>query len=193
MLFHYQRLINNRFKQEKTYILMVNYQEGKIYKLVGSGLTYYGSTTQRLCERKAGHKRLDCKSKILFEKGDVDIVLVEKYPCNSKEELHSRERYYIENNECINKNIPNRPRKEYYRIYIEQNKDNLKDKKKEYRENNKDKIKEKNKKYREQNRKKESDRLKKWRDKNIEKYREKRNIRQRLYRLHKKIDDIFNK
>ena len=130
---------------------MPDYQKGKIYKLIGYGKTYYGSTTQLLCQRKTGHKRSyknhrDCKSKEIFELGDdVDIVLVESYPCNNKEELHKRERYYIENFECVNKIIPTRTIKEWR----EDNKDKIKqyyednkDKNKIYRENNKEHKKE---------------------------------------------------
>ena len=71
----------------------------------------------------------------LFEKYGVEnckIYLVELYPCKSKEELESREGYYIRNYECINKNIPCRTSKEYYNDH--------KHKKKEYYNNNKDKI-----------------------------------------------------
>ena len=47
-------------------------------------------------------------------RGDYAIVLIENYPCNNKEELHRRERYHIESNECINKRIPTRTPKERY-------------------------------------------------------------------------------
>ena len=115
---------------------MVNYQDGKIYKLVGGGLTYYGSTCNELYKRIYHHKYKSnkCKSKLLFDTGDnVKIILVEKYPCNDRMELSSRERYYIENNECVNKVIPSRTHKQYR----EDNKDKIK----QYREDNKDKIK----------------------------------------------------
>jgi len=36
------------------------------------------------------------------------IELVEEFPCESKEQLNKREGYYIQNNECVNKNIPGR-------------------------------------------------------------------------------------
>jgi hypothetical protein len=144
---------------------MVNYQDGKIYKLVGGGLTYYGSTCNELYKRFHQHKKKSncAKSKQLFDTGDkVDIVLVEKYPCNDKMELHKRERYYIENNECINKAIPTRTIKEWKKDnkdkikeknkeYIEKNKDKIKGIKKEYYKTNKDKINERNKKYFETN------------------------------------------
>jgi hypothetical protein len=59
-------------------------------------------------------------------------VLVEKFPCESKDELHARERYYIENNECVNKYIPNRTNAEYRQDNII----HLKAHAKEYREKN---------------------------------------------------------
>jgi hypothetical protein len=41
-----------------------------------------------------------------FEEKNYEIVLVESAPSNDKMELHRTERFYIENNDCINKNIP---------------------------------------------------------------------------------------
>ena len=125
---------------------MVNYKDGKIYKIVcnTSGLTYYGSTVQPLYKRLYTHKnQLNCSSKVIIEGGNYDISLVELFECNSKEELHSRERYFIENNKCVNKIIPTRTQKEW----IEQNKDKIK----EYREKNIDKIHIREKKYRDEN------------------------------------------
>ena len=122
---------------------------------------YYGSTVQILCKRMDKHRR-DFKrwkngkyGKImcfdLFEKYGIEnckIYLVELYPCESKEELESREGYYIRNYECINKNIPCRTSKEYYndnkhkiKEYYINNKDNIKTRIKEYYINNKDNIK----------------------------------------------------
>jgi hypothetical protein len=126
---------------------MINYQNAKIYKLVANDLVYYGSTCKelkiRLCQHKSKSK-YKCQSKLLFETGKrVEIYLVEKCPCNDKIELLARERYYIENNECVNKQLPGRTTKEYY----EANKDKIK----EYREVNKDKIKEYTKEYYEAN------------------------------------------
>jgi hypothetical protein len=166
---------------------MKDYQNGKIYKLVGSGLTYYGSTIQKLSQRKARHKcHLNCSSKLLFEKGDVDIVLVENFPCNSKEELQSRERWYIENNNCINKAIPMRTKKEYYN----NNKDRIKKYYKEYYKTNKDIVKENyeaNKEKKKEYYKTNKEKIKKYYKNNKDKYNE----RTRLYRLHKKIDKLF--
>ena len=94
----------------------------------------------------------------VIKSGDFDIILIEHFPCESKEELHKRERYWIERINKVNKNIPTRTDKEYR----EDNKDKLKkyreDHKQEkkmydekYRENNKKYIKELNRKHREKN------------------------------------------
>jgi hypothetical protein len=145
---------------------MPNYQNGKIYKLVSfqTDKIYIGSTTQSLAVRKAEHvkkykhflagKGNYTTSYELIKLGDVDIVLIENFPCNSKEELHKQERFYIENfKNCSNKNIPTRTSKEYYehhkekltkmnKEYYEKHKDEIKEYKKEWAEDNKDKIKE---------------------------------------------------
>jgi hypothetical protein len=130
----------------------MEYQEGKIYKIIGSGLTYYGSTKQTLKQRLAIHKcNTKCNSKQIIELGNYKIVLIELFPCNTKKELLNRERWFIENNECINKKIPLRTFKEYYIDNIDKFKqyriDNV-DKSKQYRIDNVEKLKENNKQYR---------------------------------------------
>lgn len=133
---------------------MIDYSKGKIYRLIsGSGKQYIGSTARKLMFRIGDHrvgyklwkegKRGFITSYILFEEGDVDIVLIENFPCNSKEELHARERYWVETMECVNKQVPTRTHKEWY----EQNADRIKEQKKEYYEKNKDKNKEKHNEY----------------------------------------------
>jgi hypothetical protein len=135
---------------------MPDYQLSKIYKLHcilendDEPLVYYGSTTEPyLSNRLSKHKdkyRNYLKNKYnfvtsfkLFDKYKLDnvlITLIELFPCNSKVELQSRERYFIENNKCVNKNIPTRTDKEYR----EANKEQLIIKSKEYREANKEQI-----------------------------------------------------
>jgi adenylate kinase family enzyme len=136
----------------------VDYSKSKIYKLTtphDPELVYYGSTVNPLFKRKGTHKRkfkagtLKCKSCILFELGEDDVIitLVENVNCNSKEELIQRERFFIENNNCVNKVIPGRTKKEWY----EDNKEVIKEQRKEYREQNKEVIKEQKKEYYETN------------------------------------------
>ena len=136
---------------------MVNYADGKIYRIVcnTTGLTYYGSTVQSLYKRLYSHKkRKTCSSKIIIEADNYEIILVETFACKSKEELHARERFYIESNECVNKQIPTRTRKEWrdankenHKEYYEAHKEQIKEYQKEWREDNK----EQNKEYREAN------------------------------------------
>ena len=114
---------------------MPNYANGKIYKLVSNHTDdiYIGSSTQSLAVRKAEHVKhykryLDEKfafitSFEIIKHGDVDIILLENYPCESKEELHSRERHWIEKLDCVNKRIPGRNHSESCKAYYERNKD----------------------------------------------------------------------
>tara|TARA_R110000803_G_scaffold32014_3_gene70873 strand:- start:858 stop:1403 length:546 start_codon:yes stop_codon:yes gene_type:complete len=123
--------------------MVVDYQKSQIYKIINDALpdlVYYGSTSNTLSKRFGQHKCKSsntCTSKQLFN-CDVkpQIFLVENYPCNSKIELKARERWYIENNECVNKQVPNRTQKEY----ALENKDKIKDYKKEHYQDNKEQI-----------------------------------------------------
>jgi len=129
---------------------MNKYNNSKIYKLVcnNTGLNYYGSTIQTLPKRLYEHKRSnDSKAYEIIKNGNFEIILVEIFNCNSKLELEKKERYYIENNECINKNIPTRTKREYYEKNKEMLKEKHKEKINEYRLNNKQKANEYAKKY----------------------------------------------
>lgn len=83
----------------------------------------------------------------IIEGGNYDIILVEEFSCDNKNQLEARERYFIENNECVNKIIPTRTDKEYR----EANKEKIFEQGKQYREANKEIIFEKKKQYREAN------------------------------------------
>jgi hypothetical protein len=130
---------------------MPDYLKSKIYKLTSSNTNdiYIGSTVNNLAKRKAQHisnyKRYlinggnymtSCK--IIEFGGDIDICLLEEYPCNNTEQLHQRERFYIENYNCVNKLVPTRSIQEYYEV----NKDKYKEYNREYYKLNKDKYKE---------------------------------------------------
>ncbi len=106
---------------------MPDYKLAKIYKVVSDShpeLIYYGSTCQSLCNRMTTHrwelnrkKGYQCSSINVTKYGDSKIVLVESYPCNSKEELYKRERFYIESNICVNKQTPGLTRPEIDKKY----------------------------------------------------------------------------
>ena len=97
---------------------MIEYSKGKIYK-IGCHATneiYIGSTIAPLYKRLCGHKKQTpghaTQSKLLLEKGNCDIILIEDYPCERKEQLHARERYWVEDLEnVINKLHPTRTTK----------------------------------------------------------------------------------
>jgi len=118
---------------------MEKYQNGKIYKITNSENKeiYIGSTCHSLNCRMNGH-RSDFKrgktisSREILKYQDPLIVLIEDYPCNSKDELLKREQFYILNNDCVNKNIParNDEQKKEYKSEID----------KEYRKSNKESI-----------------------------------------------------
>jgi len=152
---------------------MVNYQNGKIYKLYSpsKNLIYIGSTTQPLSKRLSKHL---CDYRIykngghhyytsflVLENEDYKIELVELYPCNNKEQLEKKEGEYIKNNECCNKIVAGRTYNEYYQDnkekkheYYEANKKKITDYHTEYNKKNKEKKKEYNIKYTEANKEK---------------------------------------
>ena len=69
---------------------MVNYQNGKIYKIINENneIIYIGSTAeQHLSQRYTRHKHKAPNHK---------IILIENYSCNSREELRKREQQIIE-------------------------------------------------------------------------------------------------
>jgi hypothetical protein len=125
------------------------YDQAKIYKLTGNGLTYYGSTTQKyLSTRLAVHKYHKkyyetsgtCTSSQIVDAPDCQISLVESFPCANVNELRARERFWIENNACVNKYIPGRTRQESNKIYRQQNKEKIAENKKNWDLQNKDKV-----------------------------------------------------
>ena len=107
----------------KTY-KKASYKNAKIYRLTSSYTDdiYYGSTTNKLEYRRTAHiisfKRYGVGkgqyySALQISKWpDVKIELVEEYPCKNRKELGKREKYYILNNSCCNKNITGNTKKE---------------------------------------------------------------------------------
>lgn len=135
---------------------MVNrYEKGKIYKITcdDNELVYYGSTCMPLSKRLSQHKyNYKCFLKGKYKKiTSFDIVkystckieLVEDFKCKTKLELETRERHFIENNECVNKYIPGQNREkdinEYNRNWYKRNLEHCR----EYSKKNYPKYKEK--------------------------------------------------
>jgi len=182
---------------------MVNYENGKIYTIRSykTDLVYVGSTTQplskRLHEHKKGHNEWMKNSKKYvssFEIFKLDdgpyIELVKNHPCSCRDELIKEEGKYIRKIKCVNKRVEGRTykercednkekmkeyRKEYYNLnkeyhkeYYEDNKEKMKEYRKEYYEDNKEKMKEYHKEYYEDNKEKMKEKLEEYREKNKE-------------------------
>ena len=96
------------------------YQLAKIYKIIDNtnGNKYIGSTYEKtLAHRLAKHigyyknwlkggNANYMTSFDILKNADYNIILIELYPCNSKDELLARERHHIDTVECVNKNKP---------------------------------------------------------------------------------------
>lgn len=132
---------------------MLNYQNGKIYKIVPvdgtEGEIYIGSTIQPLNKRHYKHNsdylawKDNRRDKVvvydLFDKygyENCEIVLIENYPCDTLEELRGREGYHQKNTTCINKLIAGRTKSQYY----QDKKEHFQEYKKVYNQANKDII-----------------------------------------------------
>ena len=121
----------------------INYQKSVIYKICCKDISitdcYVGSTTN-LNKRKPQHKSA-CKNeggkqynqnvyRFIRENGgfeNLDMIVVEDFPCDSKNQLHTRERFHIEVLHAnLNKVIPTRTKKEYQKEYDKDNAEHIK-------------------------------------------------------------------
>ena len=164
---------------------MPNYSNGKIYKVVNDviNMVYIGSTTRGLSTRMTDH-RSKYKQRLTTGKqykqwGDINdckIYLIEDFPCERKEELIKRERFYIESIKCTNLTLPcctKEELKEQKKQYRSNNKEKIAEKKKQYQIINKEKIKQ----YYINNKEKIAEQEKQYRIDNKEKLAEKRRIK----------------
>jgi hypothetical protein len=199
--------------------MVKDYQRGKIYKIVCNitNKIYIGSTCEpTLARRLAKHVsnfkdwKKDSKNSYIssfqiIEGGDYYIELLEICSCTIKEELLARERFYIKNNDCVNKlknlNMTEEDKKENSKEYYKNNKDKINIIHKEYYDNNKCKILEQCKEYRETHKEQKKETDKKYYDKNTDKileyqkiYREenKDKIEQYKKEYYKKNKDAIN-
>ena len=147
----------------------IDYQKAKIYKIVDNTTDniYVGSTCEPTLARRLAKHVASYKSHLnetyhyvssfeIIKNGDYDIILIENFPCNTKDELFARERYWTNELICVNK-CRNQGlqlelgQKEYKKEYYQENKMNIIIKSKKYYEDNLDKITEYHKMYRENN------------------------------------------
>jgi hypothetical protein len=95
---------------------MVNYSNGKNYKIICNitNECYIGSTCEPILARRlAGHvanyksylkgKGNNVTSFKIIANGNYNIVLIELFPCDTKDELYSRESHYTQTVQCVNK------------------------------------------------------------------------------------------
>jgi hypothetical protein len=156
---------------------MVNYTNGKIYKILDltNDNFYIGSTTKEYLSQRLEKHRTHYKDYLqgkhhymssfeILTNENYKILLLEHCSCVSKDDLRTREQYYMDKLKCdkmVNKQRAfsteedkKQNRKEYYennkeqvlekqKIYYENNKDRKAESKKEYREANKERIAEK--------------------------------------------------
>jgi hypothetical protein len=134
------------------------YHNSKIYKLVSPQTEkyYIGSTTRELYIRKSQHK-YDYKKYLennnnkymssyeILKYNDFKIELIKLFKCENKKELEIEETKLIKehHNNILNKNIPNRDNKEYYK----DNKEKIQNYKKEWHNDNKERLNKKSKEY----------------------------------------------
>lgn len=155
------------------------YVNSKIYKIISdfTDKIYIGSTIGLLHERLSSHRKslksyLEQKTsyyssyELLNQFEDCQIILIESYPCNSKEELRARERYHIEQNReiCVNMKLQEKARlwraknierfKEWEQKYRTDYLEERKAYEKEYREAHREQLNDSHRQYYNENREK---------------------------------------
>ena len=90
----------------------MNYQNGKIYELLclETDERYIGSCITPLAKRLYNHKHKSntCASKQIIDRGNYEMALIEDYPCDNKNQLTARERFYFDLLPNINRYRPMR-------------------------------------------------------------------------------------
>jgi hypothetical protein len=175
---------------------MDDYGKTKIYRMPVGDENYFGHTIQKLPRRRSIHisafkrnpnqKVYEAMREAGMTANDIELILVEEYPCKSKAEARARERYWVENFGTLNSRLPwkldHDPKeykkecrerykdqiKQYSKDYYAKNQENLVEKAKAYREKNADKVKETNKKHYEKHHDKHIERITKYRQENKE-------------------------
>lgn len=190
-----------------------DYSKTKLYFIKIGNEYYYGHTTTSLNIRKSKHvydfNQMKNLNKKLFKAireskldwADIQLVLVENFPCESFEQACDREAYWIQKYGKLNKNMPNRCHKDsviewtnknfekmkaFRKAYHAKHRDKILERKRkyymenkggkiaEYYQKNKDRITRKNKEYVMRNKAKIAERLRKYRENNADKIKAQR-------------------
>jgi hypothetical protein len=198
--------------------MKVDYNKGKVYLIEpivehDESEIYIGSTTEDYLSKRFNCHKCMYKSWLngktrrisvfnLFNKYGVDnckITLIENVYANTKDELISREGYYIRKFKCLNKVIPDRSMEEYNKQYYEANKYYHK----EYRQINKDDISNYNREYYKTNKDRKLNYIKEYYETNKNKINEKvvcnicnctvnRGVLKRHYKTIKHINNLIS-
>jgi hypothetical protein len=112
---------------------MVNYANGKVYKLVNDvdDAVYVGCTCGKLSERLNEHKkasRLKPNIRVYehvtatggWKDGGWKIILLAETPCEDREQLHAHERHWVERVGTLNMRVPGRSKTEYVATHREE-------------------------------------------------------------------------
>ena len=114
---------------EKYINLRKQLDQGKIYKITDNtnDNIYIGSTCQTLEKRLSRHKYdydrflkgvyHHITSFDILKNNNYQIELLEKCNIKTKDELTARERHFIDNNDCVNK--------QFLKVYYDANKDKI--------------------------------------------------------------------
>jgi len=134
---------------------MEKYQRGKVYAIIcrKTGQKYIGSTCEttlarRLAKHVEAYKYYKegnrvCMSYDIIKNGNYYIVLLETFPCNSKDELRMCEQKHMDLCECINKvkaYISEEDIKQQQHEWYKKNIEMIKEKSKQYAIKNIDKV-----------------------------------------------------
>jgi len=123
----------------------------KIQDKTDKSLVYYGSSKlATLDERMKIHinkyttwnnnnNNEYCYSFKVLEKDNYECAIIDKVYVDTDFELREYERKLIENNECINHNVPNRKKAEYRKVHYQANREKEIERSKQYYQNNKEK------------------------------------------------------
>lgn len=111
----------NRSGHQRKRPNMLAQDHGKIYKIVSPSTEacYVGSTNLKYLSMRFSRHRADAKNGAkryndLFDYNDARIELIEDYPCETREALLFRERYWIENTpNVVNQQKPITTKDEY--------------------------------------------------------------------------------
>jgi group I intron endonuclease len=139
---------------------MSDYSNSVVYAIVCKNENikdmYVGSSSN-FEQRKRDHKS-DCYNvnrhhynrkvyKFIRDNGGFDnfkFEILEEVCCENKQELRSRERYFLEQlGASLNSHVPSRTQKEYKKKYREENREETQEYNKKYYKENQDKLKEK--------------------------------------------------